>query len=193
MRIIRQSAFKSVPWKNGGGVTHEALRVPESGDSFSFRVSVARIDASGAFSDFAGYRRTMVLLRGDGLVLRFANGDARELARAGDAVQFDGAVPVVCELSSGPCTDLNLMVSSALPAEHAAARRFEGPLSLPADVKGTTLIFPIDAPLEVHAGNDAAKLEPWDLAVFEHEAGAPSRILSAAAGALAFVATLPIA
>jgi uncharacterized protein len=192
MRIIRRSAFKSVPWKNGGGITHEALRVPERGDSFRFRVSVARIDASGAFSDFTGYRRTMVLLRGDGLVLRFAGGETRELARPGDSVRFDGATPVACELSRGPCTDLNLIVSNALGAERAAVCRLDGPMTLTADPAAMTLIFSIDAPLEVRAGGDCAELEPWDLAVLEHEGGGASGILPAGGVALAFVATLPI-
>ena len=77
MRIIRQSDFTVTPWKNGGGVTREALRVPPRGDSFHWRVSVAQIDRSGPFSEFAAYNRTMVLLRGSGVdltVARMANG-----------------------------------------------------------------------------------------------------------------------
>ena len=27
LRILRRASFKTVPWKNGGGVTHEAIRV----------------------------------------------------------------------------------------------------------------------------------------------------------------------
>jgi uncharacterized protein len=205
MRIIRKSAFKAVPWKNGGGVTHEALRVPESGDPFRFRVSVARIETSGAFSDFTGYRRTLVLLRGEGLVLRFARGESRELTRAGDHVRFDGATPVVCELLGGPCTDFNLMVSSALGAEDAQVRRLEGPTALTAERGETILIFPIDAPLEVRAGSETAELEPWDLAVLvpaggdtAHAGRGTARVgaplmLPASAGSLVFVATLPAA
>jgi environmental stress-induced protein Ves len=129
----------------------------------------------------------MVLLRGDGLVLRFGNGEVHSLARAGDSVRFDGATPVVCELSKGPCTDLNLMVSNALGAERAAVRRLDSTLA--PDIDGTTLIFPIDAPLEVRVGSESAELEPWDLAVLEHDAGAVFEILPD--GPLAFVATLP--
>jgi environmental stress-induced protein Ves len=43
MRIVRQSQFKASPWKNGGGITHEAMRVPERG-AFRWRVSIAHID-----------------------------------------------------------------------------------------------------------------------------------------------------
>jgi environmental stress-induced protein Ves len=75
LQIVRKSSFTSTPWKNGGGITHEALRVPASGEPFRWRVSVAHIDTSDPFSDFSGYRRNMVLLRGAGIALNFANGE----------------------------------------------------------------------------------------------------------------------
>jgi uncharacterized protein len=193
MRIIRQSAFKSVPWKNGGGVTHEALRVPESGDSFRFRVSVARIDASGAFSDFTGYTRTMVLLRGAGLTLRFATGEARTLLRAGDLVEFDGAMPVTCELSEGACVDLNLMVSRTIGPARARVERLTGALALPPEAARATLIVAIDAAVDVLTASEAVRLEPWDLAVLEATApgDAGCKAAPASGAALAFIAAVP--
>jgi environmental stress-induced protein Ves len=193
MRIIRQSAFKSVPWKNGGGVTHEALRVPESGDSFRLRVSVARIDASGAFSDFTGYTRTMVLLRGGGLTLRFADGESRALLRAGDLVEFDGAMPVTCELSEGPCVDLNLMVSRGSGPARARVERLTGPLVLPPEAARSRLIIPIDAAVDVLTAGEAVRLEPWDLALIAATAPADAacKVAPANGAALAFVAAVP--
>ena len=94
MRIVRQSQFKASPWKNGGGITHEAMRSPPTGDPFRWRVSVAHIDASGPFSDFAGYARTMVLLRGAGIGLKLSDGTHRTMRAAGDLAQFDGALAV---------------------------------------------------------------------------------------------------
>ena len=43
IKIIRRSSFTALPWKNGGGITHEAIRVPPTGDAFLWRVSVAQI------------------------------------------------------------------------------------------------------------------------------------------------------
>src|SRR5271168_4229337 len=106
MRIIRQSEFKATPWKNGGGITHEAIRVPASGDPFRWRVSVAHIEKSGPFSEFAAYNRTMVLLGGSGAALKFATGDQHLLRAVGDVVEFDGAIETRCELTNGPCVDL---------------------------------------------------------------------------------------
>ena len=98
IKIIRRSSFTAVPWKNGGGVTHEAIRVPPTGDAFLWRVSVAQIDTSGPFSDFAGYDRKMVLLRGRGVVLEFATGERCALRSIGDWLEFDGAMSTRCEL-----------------------------------------------------------------------------------------------
>src|SRR5271156_4304363 len=97
MPIRRQSQFQASPWKNGGGITHEAIRVPEMG-TFRWRVSIAHIDAPGPFSDFAGYARTMMLLRGAGVGLKLADGSRRIMRAAGDPAQLDGALAVECEL-----------------------------------------------------------------------------------------------
>jgi uncharacterized protein len=168
LRIIRKSSFTPKPWKNGGGVTHEVTRVPADGDTFAWRVSVAHIDASGPFSDFSGYDRKMVLLKGEGVELEFADGGRRSLRRPGDLAEFDGALPVHCTLLGGPCVDLNLMVAKA-HAARAAVRRFtptQDGLSASASCGESTLIFSIDDAIAVTgAGNKPVLLEPWDLAV----------------------------
>jgi len=166
MRIVRQASFKAVPWKNGGGITHEAIRVPAHGDPFRWRVSVARIDASGPFSDFSGYDRKMILLKGGGVVLRFADGAVRALRAVGDLVEFDGAHAAQCDLVGGPCVDLNLIAAKALSGVSAQVARFES-LTLPAAAAAgrATLAFPIDAAVEISRGSERAALEAWDLAV----------------------------
>jgi environmental stress-induced protein Ves len=190
MQIIRQSDFTPAPWKNGGGVTREAIRVPAHGDPFRWRVSVAHIDRSGPFSDFAAYDRIMVLLKGRGAALKFANGDARLLLNVGDLARFDGALAAQCELQSGPCVDLNLMAAKSLQGGvDAGVRSLREPLELPAAPGRATLVFPIDAPLLLHAGaGEPASLEAWDLAVIADSDGTAN---VAAAAALVFVATLP--
>ena len=164
VKIIPKSSFTATPWKNGGGVTHEAIRVPATGDAFLFRVSVAHIDSSGPFSDFAGYRRTMVLLQGGGLTLRFGGGQSSVLQETGESVEFDGAVSTYCDLLGGPCVDLNFMVQKSAQAE-ARVVRLDHSLTLPS-LPRTTLIFGIDAPLMLCGDSgEPVRLEPWDLAV----------------------------
>jgi environmental stress-induced protein Ves len=164
VKVIRKASFTATPWKNGGGITHEALRVPATGDAFLFRISVAHIDSSGPFSDFAGYTRNMVLLQGKGLALKFGDGERRVLQKIGESVEFDGATPTCCDLLDGPCVDLNFMAHKAAQAE-ARVVCLDQSMTLRSSSR-TTLIFSIDAPLSLD-GDDglAVRLEPWDLAV----------------------------
>ena len=145
--------------------------MPASGDPFRWRVSVAHIDASGPFSEFASYNRKMVLLRGAEVELRFANGINKTLRQVGDLVEFDGAMSTHCELLKGPCVDLNLMVSKS---ESVAVRveRFIDSLPVSAACGETMLVFAIDrgVTLEI-AGGGAVTLEPWDLAVLARGRG----------------------
>src|SRR6186713_948076 len=111
MNILRESSYRAVPWKNGGGVTREILRAPAEPDAFDWRLSLATIDAAGPFSAFAGYHRTLVLVRGAGVELNFAEHGTSRLSTPGQSVAFDGAWQTSCILLDGPSTDLNLIVS----------------------------------------------------------------------------------
>jgi environmental stress-induced protein Ves len=191
MHIVRQSQFKAAPWKNGGGITHEAVRVPERG-AFHWRVSIAHIDAAGPFSDFAGYVRTMVLLRGAGVALRLSDGTQRIMRAPGDLAQFDGALGVECELMNGPCVDLNLMTANVMGLKAVRVERLRGSLSYAARKDESLVVFPIDAPLQIHPSDgNAAILEPWDLAVLGGSAQDAGRIACREDAACAvFLATL---
>jgi environmental stress-induced protein Ves len=111
MIIMRESSYRAVPWKNGGGVTREILRVPPEPTAFDWRLSLATIDSPGPFSSFDGYQRTLVLVRGAGVELDFAQHGRTQLTLPGQMVSFDGAWETSCTLLDGPCTDLNLIVS----------------------------------------------------------------------------------
>jgi environmental stress-induced protein Ves len=174
LQIIRKTAFTPRPWKNGGGITHEAIRVPAEGDAFVWRVSVAHIETSGPFSDFAAYHRKMVLLKGDGVLLEFADGRRCGLRRVGDLAEFDGALATQCTLLGGPCVDLNLIVSKS----HQVAARVQRlaaadeSVALHASPTESTLMVGIDEPLAVQSGSgDELTLEPWDLAILSNGTG----------------------
>jgi environmental stress-induced protein Ves len=111
MIIMRESDYRAVPWKNGGGVTREILRVPPEPTAFDWRLSLATIASPGPFSSFDGYHRTLVLVRGPGVELDFGQHGRAKLTMAGQMVSFDGAWQTSCTLLDGPSTDLNLIVS----------------------------------------------------------------------------------
>jgi environmental stress-induced protein Ves len=192
LKIVRKSSFTAMPWKNGGGITREAWRVPEGGDPFRWRVSLADIDASGPFSEFADYNRNMVLLKGAGLELRFADGAKRTLRKVGESIEFDGALGAHCELLNGSCVDLNLMVSKGDSAV-ARVERFIESITVRASRIETTLVVPIDRKITLQlTGEKPVTLEPWDLAVMTHSAGRISRLEStqSSVSTSVFVATL---
>ena len=105
MELLRASAYRRVAWKNGGGVT-DVVAVA-SGARPAWRVSVARIERDGPFSDFAGYDRSIVSL-GTGVALAFATGGIRALAPL-QPFAFAGEAAVEARLSHGPASDLNVM------------------------------------------------------------------------------------
>jgi environmental stress-induced protein Ves len=112
MKVLRESSYPTVPWKNGGGVTREIHRAPTDSAAFDWRLSLATIDSPGPFSAFDGYARTLVLVRGAGVELSFGQHGHARLEAAGDLARFDGAWQTDCKLIDGPSTDLNLIVAS---------------------------------------------------------------------------------
>jgi environmental stress-induced protein Ves len=127
--LISASDAAPVPWKNGGGVTRELLRLPADGsDDWTLRISVADIAADGPFSPFPGITRWFAVLAGAGVRLSFA--DRVLNIRRGDApLRFDGADAPGCTLLDGATRDLNVMVreGAGTVAVDAASFRDECP------------------------------------------------------------------
>lgn len=105
---IRLQDVPASPWKNGGGTTQSLICWP-SPSQWVFRMSVARIDSDGPFSEFMGVERWFAVLRGNGVTLQFP--DRRVvLGHKDPALQFSGETACNCSLTRGPTLDFNLMV-----------------------------------------------------------------------------------
>jgi environmental stress-induced protein Ves len=108
--------YKRMPWKNGGGMTTELMAKERlDGDGFLWRISIAEVAMSGPFSDFSAYLRTIMLLEGDGFILKCTDAagnpkGGKRLDRPYDPYTFDGAWKTDCSLIDGPIKDFNLMV-----------------------------------------------------------------------------------
>lgn len=108
------------PWKNGGGTTQALVCWPNSTE-WIFRMSVARIDSDGPFSEFKGVSRWFAVLQGEGVALQFP--EKRVVLGAKDSVlQFSGDSPCHCCLTDGPTLDFNLMVQG-IPASMTRINR----------------------------------------------------------------------
>jgi environmental stress-induced protein Ves len=114
-RIIAPAEFRTQPWKNGGGVTDEIVRWPDSA-VYDVRVSLAEVRAPGPFSRFPGYRRWSFLAAGAPIALD-VGGAMHELVALGDHLEVGGDVAIACALPAGPTRLLNVLVRDGVAAQ----------------------------------------------------------------------------
>lgn len=107
-RVIAANEYRRERWKNGHGWTREIVRVPDR-EAWDWRLSIAEIEQDAAFSLFPGVDRELVLVRGNGLRLRFVDGETCELHPPHERLRFAGERVVSGELLDGPTHDFNLM------------------------------------------------------------------------------------
>lgn len=108
-RTIPATDYRRERWRNGLGWTREILRMPDDGDAWLLRLSIAEIEQDAAFSCFPGVDRELALLRGNGLRLRFGDGRQVTLEPPHQRTRFSGEEPVSGELLDGPTHDFNVM------------------------------------------------------------------------------------
>ena len=133
--------YKTMPWKNGGGMTTEILAEPNATGGHLWRLSIAEVAQSGPFSDFSGYDRTIMLIEGVGFTLNFDPKDspAKRLDRPYEPFPFDGGWKTDCTLIEGPVRDFNLMAAKdAGGAELTVARLDRSGISVAA---AKTVVF----------------------------------------------------
>ncbi len=111
--VLRASDYARMRWKNGAGWTSEILKVHDGEDrdtnDWVWRLSIAEIENDAPFSAFPGVERELVLLSGNGLRLRFDDGEAHELLPPHDKLRFAGERAAFGELIDGATRDFNLM------------------------------------------------------------------------------------
>jgi hypothetical protein len=110
-RVIPANEYHRERWRNGLGWTREihAAVDPAAGESWTWRLSIAEIERDAPFSSFPGVERELVLLTGNGLRLRFDDGESVVLEPPHGRLRFDGERAVTGQLVDGPTQDFNLM------------------------------------------------------------------------------------
>ena len=95
-------------WRNGAG------RKADIAAGTDWLVGFAWLDADAAFSDYAGYDRTITLVEGPGFALDFGPAHPALLARRPFVpAAFDGGWPARCRVADEPCMVLNAMTARA--------------------------------------------------------------------------------
>jgi environmental stress-induced protein Ves len=150
-RVLTPAEFRSQPWKNGGGVTHEIVRWPDI-DDYEVRISIADDRVPGPFSRFPGYRRWS-FLAGPAPIALDVEGNVHELVALGDHLEVDGDAAITCALPGGPTRLLNVLVRDGVTAQVG-----HGPCPWP-----IRFAFALAVQPELAAGH-AAVFEPPELA-----------------------------
>jgi uncharacterized protein len=191
MIVLRESDYATVPWKNGGGLTREILKVPPDAAAFDWRLSLATIEQPGPFSAFDGYDRTLVLIRGAGLELDFGPEGRAVLRAPGQLAAFDGGWATSCTLIDGPSSDLNLIVSKARAETRARLVRVTTPELMHTAGWEETLICCVTGAAQVeNAAGHIATLSGADVARCTPDDGVLTCAADGPTPALLFVAAL---
>lgn len=187
-RLIAHAELRPAAWKNGGGSTTEiAVFPPGAGfDDFDWRISLATIAQSGAFSVFPGIDRSLCLVAGDGVTLTLDGERRIALSAANPLVWFAGEAAVHAEVGS-TTTDFNVMTRRSR-CRHQL-ERVDAPAEL-ARRSHSTLLFVADgAGVTARAGGRQFELGLFDALLLD-AGDAMHWKLEAAAGATVFVADL---
>jgi hypothetical protein len=110
--LIPAQDYRRVRWRNGLGWTREILRWPDDSadpERWDWRVSIAEVERTAAFSAFPGVDRELVLLRGAGLRLHFEDGETHTLDTPHARLRFAGERALTGEPIDGATHDFNLM------------------------------------------------------------------------------------
>jgi uncharacterized protein len=114
LRRLPAYEYRRERWRNGLGWTREIHREPVSGahdgdGAWLWRLSIAEVERDAAFSAFPGVDRELVLLQGNGLHLRFDDGETVELGPPHGRFRFSGERSLHGEPIDGVTHDFNLM------------------------------------------------------------------------------------
>ncbi len=86
------SDYDTKLWKNGLGITHDVLVIPDDANHLTFdvRVAVSPIVSEAKFSIFDGVERVFTVVEGDGVKLVFD--DREDLVLPFEPLQFDSGL-----------------------------------------------------------------------------------------------------
>ncbi|MEO8104304.1 MAG: HutD family protein [Betaproteobacteria bacterium] len=157
------------PWKNGGGVTTE-LAAQRVAGKVVWRVSIAAVEQAGPFSDFSGFDRAIMLLRGNGMVLSFGGAGARSLTQPGEQridqpyvpYRFAGEWRTHCRLIDGPVEDFNFMFARQLARGQLRVLGLTEIVQSQSLSDGDAIVYCLQAAATITAGARAIILNPGD-------------------------------
>jgi environmental stress-induced protein Ves len=171
--VIPSNDYVRMRWNNRAGWTRQILQagrpgtdVVQDGPAWDWRLSIAEIELPAVFSSFPGVEREMVLLQGNGLVLRFEEGPQRALQVPHGRCRFRGESGVEGVPVNGVVHVFNLMWRRDAVAAELWHRPLVGPMVVFVDPGSCWAVHLVagdarisgDAALPPMAGGDTAVL-----------------------------------
>ncbi|MGY1410403.1 MULTISPECIES: HutD/Ves family protein [unclassified Luteimonas] len=151
-RVIPANQYRRLRWANHAGWTREIHAEPGA-DSWRWRISIAELEAVAPFSRFPGVERELVLLRGEGLQLRFEDESPVELDPPHGRLRFDGGRALAGE-PRGRCEVFNLMWHRDAASAQLWHRPLAGPMLVFVDPGSTWIVHLLGGHARI--GGDAA-------------------------------------
>ena len=177
-RLLRATDYRRVRWKNDGGWTTELAAAPSADlAGFEWRISIADVERSGAFSVFPGCERHIALLEGPGMELQFGDGAPPiTLDRRLRFHAFSGDVAASGRLLGGPVRDFNVIVQRDRHEANVLHRPLVGPMVFLADPATTWFAHLLGG--KARLDDVDAELAAGESLLLEPDAAARNRVLS---------------
>ena len=185
--LIPGNEYQRVRWKNGLGWTREILRHPAGTDAWDWRLSIAEVDKDGPFSAFEGCERELVLLAGEGMRLRFDDGEVVELLPPHGRHRFSGERPLSAELIDGPTQDFNLIWRRDRVEAQLLHRPLVGSMVFFAEPGVRWVVYVMKGHAKVKDQPQVQPLQQGDSAMIEPIAGGASRLILDGGGELLLI------
>ena len=167
IQILKSENYHEGRWLNGLGVSWDIVAAPPDAGAqdFEWRMALARIDSSVAFSHYANVDRIFTLIEGKGLDLVFNDHKVLKIDKRFVPHEFPGDVKTACAANNGPCRALNLFIRRG--TWKASVRVLSAKDDHNINSRQTTLAFALQGSFKIKAGGtlncgDALHLSPDD-------------------------------
>lgn len=148
IKLIAQSEYLKMPWKNKKGTTSQIVIEPQKSSlqemNFNFRLSSAPINEDAAFSKFPGYNRILIPIRGRGFNLNGTDYELHEVA------YFSGSEETYCELVDGEVTDLGLIYNPDVYKANVKILKFKNNFTLNKEANSVYLISILQGAVKIN-------------------------------------------
>jgi len=167
LRLIPANEYRRERWRNGMGWTREIARSDVQSDDWDWRLSIAEVEHDCPFSAFPGCDRVLMLLSGNGMELKFDDGETSTVVPPHGRVAFAGERSLQCRLLDGPTTDFNAIVRRDRCTMQVFHRPLVGSMVFFAEAGVVWAIHLIAGRATIKSAGESAALDAGDTALLK--------------------------